>query len=170
MVVLPVFLTMMRKVTLLPMFTGPLVGMSRVLVTTSAGLVMDTLAEPVPIVAPTLAVAEFVAETAEAMAVNETEIFVVWPGVSKPRLVQVKAVAVTIFGVRPADWKLKLEEGKLSVNETLVSVVLPTLTTCKLNCIVSPTKAWPLTGEFKVLLTDTPGMPGSGKIVAVALD
>ena len=65
----------MRKTTLLVMLTGVFVGLSKVLVTVSAGCVLVTKPEPLPTVAPELADAEFEA-VPEEIAVNNTVMFV----------------------------------------------------------------------------------------------
>src|SRR2546425_1100469 len=114
----------MRNVTLLSMFTGPLVGLNSVLVIVNAACVIVTLAEPAPMVPPpALAVAAFVA-AAVAVAVKETMMLVLSPGLSGPTLVQLNVPAPTLSGARLADWKLRLVFGKLSVSDTFVRTVL----------------------------------------------
>src|ERR1700674_2412446 len=104
----------MRKTTLLVMLTGVFVGLSKVLVTVRAGCVLVTEAEPLPTVAPELTAAEFEGVPGE-VAVNKTERFVDWRGVSGPRVVHVSELAVVLVGGRLADWKVRRAEGKLSI-------------------------------------------------------
>ena len=56
----------------------------------------------------------------------------------------------------------------MSVTMTFVIVVLPVLTTCKLNVTGWPMPVCPPDGETSVLVMLTPGTPGAGKTVAVA--
>src|SRR3954471_19351922 len=102
MVVVPVFLAMMRKTTLLLMLTGELVGLNNVLVTVNAGCVIVTEAFPLLVVAPELAPAKLVALDAVVAAKN-TVMFVLCPEVRVPRLVHCNVVALVTSGATLAD-------------------------------------------------------------------
>ena len=52
--------------------------------------------------------------------------------VSAAAATRISEFAATVSGVRVADWKLRLA-GNVSLSATLGRVVLPVLTTCKLN-------------------------------------
>ena len=47
------------------------------------------------------------------VAVNDTVMFVIWPGAKVPRLVHVSVPAPRLFGDGLADWKLSAD-GKVS--------------------------------------------------------
>src|SRR5206468_7527368 len=82
---------------------------------------------------PALATAELMAEAEAAIAVNETVMFVLRPTASGPTLFQVNVPAPTVLGARLAETKPSWLDGKLSVTEMLVRVMLPLLMTCRLN-------------------------------------
>ena len=73
---LPTFWTVMRKTTLLPMATGVLVGLSKILVTVSAALLTSSVTEETLVAVPPLAVAKFVAVPGVAEVVKLTVILV----------------------------------------------------------------------------------------------
>ena len=125
---LPVFCTTIRKVTLLPMLTGPFVGSSKVFVTVTADSVTKTPAVEVLVTVTPFAVAEFVT-LPTALAVKKTEMLVLSPGLKGPISVHINEFALMIFGTTLADWKVRFAAGKLSVSETFVRIVLPVFTT-----------------------------------------
>ena len=168
-VVEPVFLATMRKTTLLPMLTGLFVGLSKVFVIVNAGCVIVTEARPLLVVAPELVPAVLVTFAA-AVAVKNTLMLVLCPGVSVPRFVQDNELEFVTFGAGDAVWKVMFADGKLSSTTTFGRVVLPVLITCNLNWMVSPTSALALAGETRDLLIARALTPGGGNIVAVAVD
>jgi hypothetical protein len=149
------------------MLTGEFVGDSKVFVTVRAGCVLDTIAKLLPVVAPEAAVRLLDAVPA-AVAVNETWIFVDWPGLKTPRFVHATNDAPVTSGGNVADVKLNLLDGNASVMDRLDRTVLPEFTTCKLNCTVSPTTAWRFIGVINDFVARTPGTPGGGWMVTVA--
>jgi hypothetical protein len=114
------------------MLTGVFVGLSKVFVTVNAGCVLVTKPDPLPTVTPEFAEAELEAVPDE-IAAKKTAMFVDCPGVSGPRLVHVKELAVVLLGATFADWKVSRAEGKLSTSVIFVSEVLPVLIACRLN-------------------------------------
>src|SRR3974390_2501522 len=102
MAVLPTFWTVMRKTTLLWMETGWFVGLSKTLTTfTAAELTFSVALEELVAVAP-LAVAA-VGAVPMASVVNETVIFVLWPGANAPKLFHVSVPPATVSGAKLAE-------------------------------------------------------------------
>src|SRR5882672_10541196 len=95
----------MRNTTLLPTATGWLVGLSTIFVTFNAAEFTASVTLEVFVAVTPLAVAELVAVPV-ASVVNETVMFVLWPGKNAPRLFQVRLFAVVLLGVTLAEVKL----------------------------------------------------------------
>src|SRR5436309_15316351 len=93
----------MRKVTLLSMFTGLLVGLKIVLVIVSAEWVICTATESRFVVPPpALATAELMAVAEAAIAVNETVMFVLRTTTSRQTLFHVNVPAASVYGAKLA--------------------------------------------------------------------
>ena len=152
------------------MLTGPLVGLNKVLVTIAPGFstVNDTVALFVvgPVPTPALLVTG-----PAATVVNEMLIFVLCPGVSVPMFVHTSELAVLVaVGVRLADWKVSLPDGKLSDNDDICQRRAAGVQDLEVELDGGADERETIGGRDDGFINPAmPGTPGGGIIVAVVV-